>query len=467
VSTSLRRFRFVIALWQALVCAEVALAKPQDGLTAEYETLSARFVKSVPMRRPAAPKTGLLLFVAPDQYTPLSSMDDEDGNHDRDHRKMYADALFELAKRAAETGQLSFAFQWATEAVREDPGHAEGRRVLGYERRDGRWLTPYGVRMADAGKTWHAKYGWIAASDSSRYDAGERFVAGRWLSALDAATRHREMKNGWQLRTDHFLITTNHSLEAAAELAAKLERLHQVWRQLFAGFYLTEREVGALFSGERVPRRQVRPFRVYYHRTKRQYVAALRGRQPRIADTLGIYFDTHRQAHFFAGAEENAGTLYHEAVHQLFQESRPAARHIGGATNFWVIEGVATYFETLTEHFEPQLGLYYTVGDSTAGRLPAAQDRLADGFYVPLGELTRLGKEDVQRHPDIAKLYSQSTGLTAFLMHSRGGRFREPLVRYLGAVYAGRDDGESLAELTGRRYSELDAEYRQFMESLP
>ena len=48
-----------------------------------------------------------------------------------------------LAKRAAEAGQLSLAFEWATEAVRENPDHAEARRVLGYELVDGKWLTPF------------------------------------------------------------------------------------------------------------------------------------------------------------------------------------------------------------------------------------------------------------------------------------------------------------------------------------
>ena len=34
-------------------------------------------------------------------------------------------------------------------------------------------------------------------------------------------------------------------------------------------------------------------------------------------------------------------------------------------------------------------------------------------------------------------------------------------------VYAGRDDGESLTGMTGKSYGELDAEYREFLESLP
>jgi hypothetical protein len=154
-------------------------------------------------------------------------------------------------------------------------------------------------------------------------------------------------------------------------------------------------------------------------------------------------------------------------VHQLFQESRPAARQIGRDENFWIIEGVATYFETLTEHVDPAAGLFYTVGESNAGRLPAARNRLQEGFYVPLDELVRMGKTDVQQHADIAKLYSQSAGLAAFLMDAHDGRYREPLVRYLNEVYVDRDNEQSLRQATGGSYDELDAEYRRYIESLP
>jgi hypothetical protein len=216
-----------------------------------------------------------------------------------------------------------------------------------------------------------------------------------------------------------------------------------------------------------LPRKLLRPFRVYYHKDRDQYIAALRRRQPRISATLGIYFDADREAHFFAGEDQDAGTLYHEAVHQLFQESKPSAKRIGSLANFWVIEGVATYFETLTEHTDPVAGLYYTIGEASRARLPAARERLSNGFYIPLAELTRLGKADIQQHPEIAKLYSQSTGLAAFLMDGEQSRYREALVRYLDKVYSGRDSEQSLAEATGTGYPELDARYRRFMESLP
>jgi hypothetical protein len=246
-----------------------------------------------------------------------------------------------------------------------------------------------------------------------------------------------------------------------------LERLYQVWRQLFAGFYYSEKEVRGLFAGDRDARVQARPFRVFYHRDREGYTSALVRRQPRIGQTLGIYFDTYREAHFFAGDKRNTATLFHEAVNQLFQESKPTAKNVGTTANFWIIEGVATYFESLTEHDDPETGLYFTIGQLTAGRLPAARERLQDGFYIPLAELTKLNKDETQRRPDVAKLYSQSSGLAAFLIDGDDGRYREALVRYLQAVYAGRDDANSLSQATHTRYDQLDAQYRRYMETPP
>jgi hypothetical protein len=301
--------------------------------------------------------------------------------------------------------------------------------------------------------------------------------AAGWINGDDAGKERKPARDGWQVRTDNFLVISNDGQAAAAELAAKLERLYQIWRQLFAGFSYSEREVQQLCAGEREPRERHRPFRVFYHRDKHDYVTKLQRRQPRIAETLGIYFDGEREAHFFAAKDgatdkavdsRNTPTLHHEAVHQLFQETRPAARQVGRDANFWIVEGVATYFETLREHHDSEAGLYYTIGESTEGRLPAAKERLlVSGFYVPLDELTRLGKEQLQRHPDLAKLYSQSAGMAAMLMDGAGGRYREPLVRYLTAVYAGRDDVGTLTQATGESPETLDAGYRPYLESLP
>jgi hypothetical protein len=458
----------LVAFTMALAL-QMRLAAEGQPVPTTTDELLAKYVRLISENRESQLKSGRVLFVPQDEYS-LENTRPLNDAETKLRRDQLANEIFALAKQAAKAGELSLAFQWATETLRENPDHADARRVLGYEQRDGKWLTAYGVQMFDARepKVWHPKFGWIGPTQAARYEAGERLVGGRWISAASDAARHTTMSNGWLVRTDHFLVRTDHGLEAAAGLAGRLEHLQQIWRQLFAGYYLTEREVRGLFAGERPPRRQSQPMRVFYHRNKDAYVAALVKRQPRIAETLGIYFDVEREGHFFAGDDAAAGTLYHEAVHQLFQESRPAARRAGSIANFWIVEGVATYFETLREHSAGEPGRFYTIGDPTTGRLPAARQRLLnDAFYVPLAELVTWGKDDLQRQPELGKIYSQAAGLAAFLMDADGGRYREPLVRYLNDIYAGRDDAQSLSKATGLSYAELDAAYRRYLQSLP
>jgi hypothetical protein len=432
--------------------------------------------------RPADPAHGELLFVVANQYCPVPGKSGELSPVDR----RYVTELFALAQRAAESGHTSVALQWATEVVYCDPNHAAARRILGYEQHAGQWLTPFALKMADRKKAWHPQFGWIGVRDFSRYERGQRRVGNQWVTAEVDARRHQTIETGWRIRTDHFLVTTNHSLEAGAELATRLEGLHQVWRQLFAAFYLSKREVRQLFAGNRNPPQRSKPFHVIYYRDHQQYVEALRQRQSQIGKTLGIYFDNLGEAHFYAGQNNGSSqasrgqpsplqslpdhalaTLYHEAVHQLFHESRKAAQHVGQVANFWVIEGVATYFESLAQHVDSSAHPYYTIGTATAGRLPAAVERaVRDQFYLPLADLTRFGTLDLQRNPDIHQLYSQSAGLVTFLMHAREGAYREPFVQYLLDVYAGRDNGASLAESTGQTSAELDRQYLEFLQSM-
>ena len=214
----------------------------------------------------------------------------------------------------------------------------------------------YAARRLERGETWHQRYGWIYPEDISHWEAGDRPLGKRWISAEDDARRHATIDDGWQLRTDHFLVVTDRSLEAATDLATRLEKLYQIWQQMFGGFYLDQADLLRRFDGRETSGYRGKPFRVTYYRSRQEYNDALRQQQPRIDMTLGIYFDKTRSTHFFAGPDQDAGTIHHEAVHQFFQESRAAARNVGGLSNSWLIEGVACYFESLAEHEDPQIG---------------------------------------------------------------------------------------------------------------
>jgi len=377
-------------------------------------------------------------------------------------RDAQADALFALAKQAIAEHRPSLAFELATEAVRENPLHKLARRVLGYVKLRGVWRTPFEIKQLSAGKFWHEQFGWIPKLHVARYEKGQRYYQGRWLAAADEAALRTDVKRGWRVESEHYVVTTNHSLEEGISLSRKLEAFYSIWQQVFIGYLNSEKELTARFEGGPA-RRDAKQHNVVYYRTREEYNDALRSSQPQIDITLGIYFASARTAYFFAGKDQEPGTLYHEATHQLFQETRPVIENVGRSQNFWMVEGIACYMESLT----PEASCY-TLGGPNSGRMPAARHRLLeDNFYVPLAELVSFGMETLQRDPRIAKLYSQSSGLTDFFMHDRAGRYREPLVQYLEAIYTGRATSGTLAELTKTSYPTLDQQYRAFMSADP
>ena len=368
--------------------------------------------------------------------------------------------LFALAEEAVAAKRYALAFQLVHETLRENPNHEKARRLTGFKRHEGEWLTSYEIGKRRAAQVWHPKFGWLAQAQVERYESGERHYKRRWLSADDEATLRSDIDQGWRVETEHFQVQTNHSLEEGVRLAGQLERLHQVWRQVFVRFQQSDDQLAKLFRDGAPAGRNPRRHQVIYFRDREQYVQALEHSMPNISISTGYYDGKLRTAYFFAGDDSN---LYHEATHQLFSETRPVAKELGAAANFWVVEGVACFMESFT----PAPGGVVLLGGADALRLDNARTRLERGDYVPLAELTSMGLADVQRHPQISMLYSESSGLTYFLLFAADARYRENLVDYLVAVYTHRDRQTTLADLTERSYSELDAEYRQFIQQLP
>jgi hypothetical protein len=408
------------------------------------------------------PEVGSLLYVPSDVYNAS-----EEGKQVVSSGE--ADAVFALAKDAVERGEISVALQQACRAVSLDPDNADARRLLGYQRVGKEWAGKYAQRMLETGHIWRREFGWIKADHLEKFESGLRPWGTSWISVEEDAERHATIDRGWTVRTDHFLITTNVDRAAGAKLAMRLETLYQLWRQLFGEFAVTPAELKARLAGAQATGHKRQPFRVVYHRNRDEYNTALVRRQPQIGITLGIYFDAQRESHFFAGEDQDAGTIAHEAVHQFFYESAPRpTRHLAPTANAWAVEGVACYFESLSERKDAREGRSFTIGSPDAGRLPAARHRrIVDDYYVPLAELSALGMTDLQQRPDIARLYSQSAGLAAFFMDAEGGALRQPFRELLALVYAGRDSADKLAELAGRDYGQLDREYQAFMQNLP
>ncbi|MEX2142826.1 MAG: hypothetical protein WD894_26455 [Pirellulales bacterium] len=384
-------------------------------------------------------------------------------------REAQATALLRLAKQAHAAQDYALSFDLVREACRENPDHAQARAILGYERYNGGWALPDTARRLVAGQAHHEKFGWLPARHAKRYEQGQRFFRGRWLTAAEDERLHSAIGSGWRIESEHYVVTTNHSLEEGVGLSRRLEELYDVWRHVFVDYYSPSTTMQRWFEdgdaensggSGRGTKTMVRPrHQVTYFRNRDEYKNALRPLQPQIEITLGIYFARPRTAYFFAGDEQYAGTLLHEGTHQLFQETRQTSNAAGTRSNFWAVEAVACYMESLVEHEH-----WYTLGGPREGRVPAARKRLLeDQFYVPLSEVTWLGMHDLQRDQRLPKIYSQIAGQAWFFLHADGGRHRQPFIETLIAVYTGKADAHTLAKACGKSYEQLDGEYRRFM----
>jgi hypothetical protein len=371
-----------------------------------------------------------------------------------------AKTLYEMARRAEKTGRPGLAFELAMASIQANPDYEPVRKLLGYKKFHDQWRTFYATKKLQDGCVWSDKFGWLPKSNLSRYDDGQRYYDGRWISAAEDADRHRDIKQGWRMESEHYVIRTNAGIEAGVAAQVKLELLYRIWQQLFIGYYASEADVIAWFDGRsNALSGPVLQHKVMYFRDREEFLRALRAAQPKIDITSGIYLSQPRTAYFFAGEGSDDGNLYHEATHQLFHESRPVAADMAQRANFWIVEGIATYMESLRQEDG-----YYVLGGFDDVRMRDARYRLLhDNFYVPLQQLCAYGMEKFQSDPNIRMLYSQASGLTHFLIHYDNGRYREALVAYLTAIYAGRDQPDTLAKLTGTSFADLDKQYREFL----
>lgn len=382
--------------------------------------------------------------------------------------KDYSQDLYLLSRRALNDGQPSFAYALVRESATHDPDHPAARKILGFVRQGNEWVTQFAASQIKKGNVWHEEFGWLPKQHLARYTNGERYFKNRWFSAEKERELRRDFENAWEVRTDHYLIRTNVSLERGVELGRALEDFHEFFYETFAGFFATREQMMHLFDGTaKAVTSNPRPYMIHYYRTRDEYVGQLKKEFPNIEITNGIYMTTGRTAHFYHDPNnDNEATLFHEGTHQLFFESDKLNRPIGDNAHFWIIEGIACYMES----FQRKAG-NYSLGDPNYIRFQGARmNLLQKGYYVPLRDFSAMGMRQFQTEPELAKNYTQAAGLARFFMDYDEGRYREVLVRHLAQLYSSntreRDTAPGLDKLTGVNFEELDRQYADDAKAL-
>lgn len=384
-------------------------------------------------------------------------------------RKEYAAKLDRLASQAASAKLPSFAYQLLREAAYHDPDHVRARRLLGYVRHNNEWVSHFEKTKLLKKEVWTDQWGWLPAAHVPRYERGERLNGIRWVTAERDAQLRTEFSKGWEVRTEHYLLKTNHSLEHGVALAASLEEFHRFFEQTFVGFFNDAKRIQALFDNPAAAMRSnSKIFHVHFYRTKDEYVAQLRRKYGDVINiTNGLYDTDDLIVYSYHNPDQPAEpTLYHEATHQLLAANLDPSPIIAKDENFWLIEGIACYIES----FRVRDG-EVSLGDPRFQRFVAARYRkMVDGYYLPLQQFTAMGKDAFQSHPQIENNYSQASGLVHFFMHYDGGRYRDALIEHLRQVYAQAEKNgrraESLEVLTGMSFAELDEQYAEYVRNV-
>ncbi|MEQ9409388.1 MAG: hypothetical protein RIK87_16750 [Fuerstiella sp.] len=438
---------------------------------------------------------------------PLSQRVAEDENHWRRQLKRLredrAKELYILARQALRADLPSLAYSIIGDVLRLDPDHSHSRSVRGEQlffdrlREDdpayaGEWVSPFEARRRSGSnpETNHPVYGWIPVSHVARYDEGLRPWRGNWVSVQKEAALRQDFRNAWEISSEHFLVKTNTSLEEGVVISRKLETFHAWLKSNFAAFFDTPQALEERFELAQTRRRSTRsanPMEIHYYATRDEYNRRLKGKIPPDRVTNGLYWEPDRTCYFFRNPEDpDHRTVFHEATHQILdlatlddrlaasrkrrlvlRQPRPVPWRLCENSNFWIIEGLASYFESFEVHD----------GRASVGRpdyirfVGARQRYLQDNFYVPLQIFCSLGHDDFMGHPNFAQFYTQSSGVAHFLLHYENGMYRDDLVRLLSAVYRPdlRDVTKepSLEEICGVKFATLDQQYREHLENLP
>ena len=398
-------------------------------------------------------------------------------------RRAIAERFFDLAMSAAKTPSppLAFVDDCLRSTLARLPDHAEARRLLGFIPHAGKgWATPYAARELSWNKVKDPTFGWVPADWVPHLRRGELPAprgSREWLAEAEADALRRDWRSGWDIATEHFQIHTNVPLSGAIAFGRQLETLHEVFFALMADL------IGAndlplaklLRSPGQPPNLPDRPRRqVYYFATHDEYVRYLTPIRGEDKQSLGIYLprSEYRQhggiSYFFndkGGQLDASATLHHEASHQLLFESAGPDDYNRNRGNFWVFEGLGTYFETL----EPQPDGSIRIGGLVGPRIAAAHQRIIDQEdFVPLESFVKLDRAGFvgDRGGDIYLHYAEAMAFAVFLMQANQTRYREPFLDYARDAYRGQlrnGNGRPLDDRLDRPYPDLQREFFAYL----
>ncbi len=391
---------------------------------------------------------------------------DEYESRFRQLRMTASNDYLRMAKKAVSLGSVSFGFQLLMQSLHENPDNPGSRKILGYKKTQNGWQTDFETLNLRMGNVLHDRFGWIPKKYVKKYEDGQRFYNGQWISEEQDAALHNTIEKGWVVETGHFTIITDSSIEDAVKVGQEVEKLYRVWKQLFLNYYATEPQIRSLFEKESSKFTAAPKHRICLFKTDEEYRAYLTQAGMMVSGSVGMYIhrSTGEGVSCFVAGEENFRTMFHEVTHQLFEESCKTNPKNGDRWNYWVIEGAATFMESFHETEDGTLA----VGGFSDERMRSARIYAVNSnVFTPFEEFVRVNRSTWQSAPQAGRYYAQACGMAHFLVFYDHGKYRDAFGRILFDVYSGSDALDTVSKRTGASWETLNKEYQEYIARNP
>ena len=271
--------------------------------------------------------------------------------------------------------------------------------------------------------------------------------------AIPRRGRSAPRELGWrlgtyrQIETPHFQLFTRGDEPSSQRIAEDLEKCFWIWTQTFFPLWEGSRQVSVALAGlseatsvesflMSKPARitTARKLKVVLFQNAAEYHAELGSQVPGIERSTGFYSDQMGITFLYAAEQDAAATRRHELVHQMFREATRSGLgrgRPGEQGDFWLVEGIAGYFESLW--IGPRSA---TLGGWDSPRLQYARHRVVvGGDRLPWTELREDGLLAAQQRADLARWYAHAIAHTHRLLDDEQGRFRPWVFAALADLY--------------------------------
>jgi len=401
-------------------------------------------------------------------------------------RKQAATEFLGLAKQAATASppHWGLASLCVRDAIEHDPDQGEARRLLGFEPHEGGWARPFAIRQLKAGNVLHPLYGWVHKSWVPKLEAGQlpaptnlrTSKKDMWLPAAAADRLRADGNPPWKISTEHFEIQSNVPLSKSIAFGRRLEAFHELFYTVMADVIGNRLPIANRIKNPSLRTEPAyRPHLIYYFATKDQYLDHLKNVAPPDVDQSLGYYDppasgqkNRKPAYFFldeGGQIDTLATLYHRGWQQLLFESPVGNAYRKNEGNYWVFEGLGTFFETVMIHPDGSM----EVGGFVGPRIEAAVAQFArKQSEIPTGLFVGLRKEIFNLEGQIHTNYQQAMALTLFLMRWHDGTYRDAFLEYVRDALKGNlrpGQAPPLRDRLGVTYETIDAEFHEFLKS--